>query len=207
MKKTQFVIVFLTILLLIAALFFLMGGGSFIQDNTSEKTKIDTLEVTYWNPAGGLMDGDNGTQLRMSYDYPPLPLSHYVENSVIIVSATVTKSTEWTDEAHFKELGSPWIYPTNPYGRECYLDVNEVLKGNFEINQIYLKTDMKTPSLSVGEEYILFIDNSEINSSGYQIRAPTGYLIKNGSRYEGDSGGEPISATRSGLKMLILEFK
>ena len=207
MKKTQIVIVFLIILLLIAALAFLMRGDSFVQNNTSEKNKIDMLEVTYWNPAGGIMDGGNGTQMRMTYDYPPLSLSHYVENSVIIVSATVTKSTEWTDETHFKELGSPWIYPTNPYGRECYLDVNEVLKGDFEIKQIHLKTDINTPSFSVGEEYILFIGNSEFNSSGYQIRAPTGYLIKNGLRYEGNSGDDPISATKTGLKMLILELK
>ena len=207
MKKTRIVVVCLIILLLIITMVFLRGSDSFFQDSASEKTKIDTLEITYWNPAGGLMDGGNGTRIRTSYDYPPLPLSHYVENSVIIVSATVTKSTEWTDETHFEELGSPWIYPTDPYGRECYLDVNDVLKGNFEINKIYLKTDMKTPPLSVGEEYILFIDNSEFNSSGYQIRAPTGYLIKNGSRYEGDSGGEPISATKTGLKMLILELK
>jgi hypothetical protein len=206
MKKTQIVIVFLTILLLIAALAFLIGGDSLFQYNASEKTKIDTLEVTYWNPSGGLMEGSNGTLMRMSYDYPPLPLSHYVKNSVIIVSATVTKSTEHTDEARFQELESPWIYPTNPYGKECYLDVNEILAGDFEIKQIYLKTDIENPSFSVGEEYILFIDNSEYNSSGYQIRAPAGYLINNGSRYEGYSG-DPISATKTGLKMLILELK
>jgi len=170
---------------------------------------IDTMEVTYWNPSGGPVRGTEGG--NMIIDYSPSHFYNYIIDSDIVVSATVTESIKWTDETEegqkkLEELGSPWTYP---YGRECYLDVNDVLKGNFEINQIYLKTDTNNPNLAVGEEYILFIRHAEpdfpvdeesflftvIGPSNYRILEtqghyyliqPTyGFLIKNGSNYEG----------------------
>ncbi|MDV0445945.1 hypothetical protein MmiAt1_15490 [Methanimicrococcus sp. At1] len=143
---------------------------------------MDTLEVTYWNPWGGPTVGGG-----MAIDYVALTLADYISSSAIIVSATVTETAEWNNstpegKAKLKELGSPWIYSSN---RECYFDVNEILKGNFEIDHIYLKTDMKTPAWNVGDEYVLFIDGSSTGNSDYEICVTEGYLIKNGSNYEG----------------------
>jgi hypothetical protein len=170
---------------------------------------IDTMEVTRWNPSGGPIRGTNGGEVII--DYGSDHFYYYIVDSDIVVSATVTESIRWTDDTEegqkkLEELGSPWTYP---YGRECYLNVNDVLKGNFEINQIYLKTDMNSPNLAVGEEYILFIRRAEpdfpvdeesflftvIGPSNYRIleaqghyyliQSRYGFLIKNGSNYEG----------------------
>ena len=65
--------------------------------------------------------------------------------------------------------------------KECYFDVNEVLKGNFEIDRIYLKTDVGT--FNVGDEYILFIGSDAEDS--YWVRGPYGYLRKEGANYKG----------------------
>ena len=166
---------------------------------------IDTMEVTYWNPSGGMRRDGSSLIAELAY----IRFYNYIIDSDIVVSATVTESIKWTDDTEegqkkLEELGSPWTYP---YGRECYLDVNDVLKGNFEINRIYLKTDTNGPNLAVGEEYILFIQRTEpaspvdeklilsIGPSNYQILEAQGYyyriqstygfLVKNGSNYEG----------------------
>jgi len=140
---------------------------------------IDTLEVTYWNPWGGPTLGGY-THL----DYPMFTVSDYVSNSDIIVSVRVINSTHWTNEteegkAKLKTFGSPWTYP---HGTEHSFRVDEVLKGNFEIDNIHLKTDMKGQIFENGKEYILFLSGSE---SGCSILATRGYLVKNGPNYEG----------------------
>ena len=183
---------------------------------------IDTMEVTYWNPSGGHVRGAEGRSVIAELAH--IHFYYYIADSDIVVSATVTESIKWTDETEegrkkLEELGSPWTYP---YGRECYLDVNDVLKGNFEINQIYLKTDVNSPSLAVGEEYILFIQRTEpdfpvdeegrlfIGPSNYQLLETQGYyyqlygyLIKNGSNYE---GFERVSVSKTELENLIYSW-
>ena len=156
---------------------------------------IDTLEVTYWNPWGGPVSSDGNIVAHKNIDYPLLPFSYYIKESDIVVSVTVTESIRWTKETEegqkkIRELGSPWAYP---YGKECYLDVNDVLKGNFEINQIYLKTDMENPNFAVGEEYILFINTSKSINSNCRIMETNGFLIKKDSNYEGIEKGLSIS--------------
>ena len=213
-KKGKQIIIFLAsvVLILAAATFIIVKGSNFyVEDSIPsnetergekinvgdsmppnetepvEKIKIDTLEVTYWNPWGGMMrksDAPSGLMADMCIEYAQLTLPDYVDSD-IIVSATVTKSIEWTDDTEegkkkIEELGSPWI---NPHGKECYLNVNDVLKGNFEMNQIYLKTDVDDPNFSVGEEYILFIKAPETENQNYQIQEPLGYLVKKGSNY------------------------
>ena len=181
---------------------------------------IDTMEVTYWNPSGGMRRDGSSLIADLAY----VRFYEYIIDSDIVVSATVTESIKWTEETEegqkkLEELGSPWTYP---YGRECYLNVNDVLKGNFEINQIYLKTDVNSPNLAVGEEYILFIRRTEpdfpvgeeglltfgpsnyqlLKTQGYYYRIePTyGFLIKTGSNYEGI---EKSSVSINELKNLI----
>ena len=157
---------------------------------------IDTLEVTYWNPWGGPTLGG-----YTHMDYPIFTLSEYVSDSTIIVSATVVDSTRWTDEtekgkAKLKTFGSPWTYP---YGTEYSFRVNDVLKGNFEIDNIHLKTDMNGTVFTNGKEYVLFLRGSESGNS-YWVRETEGYLVKNGSNYEGMYSN--ISISKSELKSL-----
>lgn len=186
-REKQIAVVLVIILLLLAAFIFAWQGSR--SDRTVdpvpekepvEKIPIDTLDVTYWNPWGG-PTATGG----MNIDYVPFTLADYVKGSDIIVLATVSSTTEWNDSStagkeKLKELGSPWLYSSN---RECYFIVNDVLKGNYDINRVYLKTDMTTPALKSGEKYVLFIDGSENGS--YEIRVTEGYLIQNGSTYEG----------------------
>ncbi|WNY24011.1 hypothetical protein MmiHf6_13360 [Methanimicrococcus hongohii] len=158
---------------------------------------IDTLTVTYWNPWGGF----TGHSIEM-IDYPAFTLADYVTDSAIIVSATVTESIPWddtTDEGveKLKELDSDWI---SSFGRESYLDVNEIFKGNFKINHIYLKTDMKTPEFKVGDTYLLFISGSSTGNSDYWIRVTEGYLIKNESNFEGMGN---VSISEDDLRYLM----
>ncbi|MDR2944287.1 MAG: hypothetical protein LBU81_04295 [Methanosarcinales archaeon] len=165
------------------------------EEQIVQKEVIDTLNVTYWNPWGG----PTATGV-IHNDYPAFTLAEYVKGSDIIVSATVSSTTEWNDSSSagkekLKELGSPWLYSSN---RECYLIVNDVLKGNYDINRVYLKTDVKTPELRSGQEYILFINGSV--SGNYVLCTAEGYLIQNGSNYEGMYN---ISMPKEDLEYLI----
>ena len=200
-KRQQIIIVLAVVILILAAATFIIAKGSnfynFSEQEAAptetepiEKTKIETLNVTYWNPGGGPRQGVNidGMSMDECIDYQPLDLPDYITGSAIIVSATVTESIEWTNEteegkAKLESFGSLWAYP---HGKECYMTVNEVFKGNFEINQIYLKTDVDRPDFSAGEEYILFLEGPHIRDANYYwIKNPDGYLIKKGSNYDG----------------------
>ena len=191
-KKQKQIIIALVVAVLILATFI-------IWKNTMASAKIDTLEVT------GRVSG--------SYAgcYPQVTFSQYVKRSVLVVSATVTESKEEWDTPD----GNPWQFdPENPrpgegpsdhYYKECYLDVNEVLKGNFEINRILFKTNTITPEFKVGEEYVLLITISE--QGDYKAIGP--FLLKNGSVYQGTTGsGFPsISKTYDELKRAIFISK
>ena len=207
-RQKQIIIVLIALVLILAAAILIISKGSYScyfpepgvapeETEPAEKTKIDTLNVTYWNPWGGPMPGN----IHVDSDYPAFTLSDYTSESVIIVSVTVTELVKWTDETEegkrkLETFGSPWIYP---HGKECYMTVNDVLKGNFEINQIYLKTDMEKEIFAVGEEYILFIKSEDGES--YQIRVTEGYLTKNSSVYEGMD--QNISISKEELKHLM----
>jgi len=207
-KKNQVMIAILVAVLVISAGFFVLKSIDLpypekaeppVEKDQIPKQYVETLEVTFWNPWGGPTKG--GSYIMMSM--PAYYLTDYLQFSIIVVSATVFDSIEWNDsteegKAKLEEFDSPWMYPVN---KECYFDVNEVFKGNFDIDHIYLKTDVKDPAFQIGEEYVLFI-RSENGTSNYQICGYDGYLLKNGSVYEGMSQTIPIKEDE--LKYLCL---
>ncbi|MDL2261632.1 hypothetical protein LJC08_05330 [Methanimicrococcus sp. OttesenSCG-928-J09] len=194
----------LVFVILIIVLAVLIWSGLTNQQESKDKETIP-LEITYWNPEGGQIKSEKEKPVIMSMDYPTYELRDYIAESPIIVSATVTKSIEWTDiteegKSKIEELDSPWV--TN-YSKECYMDINEILKGDIENDRIYLKTDIKEPEFKVGEEYILFIYENE--DSTYIIHNPRGYLVKTGFEYKGKMDGEEnitLPITKSYLKKL-----
>lgn len=167
--------------------------GDLMPEKAVQKEKIDTLEVSYWNPWGG--PTDHG---RVNLRDWPYSLAEYYNESVFVVSATVTDSVKWTNETEegaekLEELGSPYLYS---WGIECTLKVDDVLKGDYDIDTIHLKTDANSSFFNVGDEYILFIT---LNGEDYTIQPASGYLLKNGSNYEGMVN---ISTTKEDLLYL-----
>ena len=190
---TKVVIVYFAVILIIIAAFFLWSFPPF-----ESKEIIDTLEVSYWNPEYPYWTAD--TVLGPIMEWPRTSVFKYSSDSIIVVSATVTESMIWDNTT---EEGREKMKTINPdhtsyasFRRECYLDVNEVLKGNYEIDRIYLKTD--TGRFTVGEEYILFIGGSEVGDS-YWVWGPYGYLKKEGTSYNGYG----ISVSEKELKSSI----
>ncbi|MDR2944729.1 MAG: hypothetical protein LBU81_06610 [Methanosarcinales archaeon] len=63
---------------------------------------------------------------------------------------------------------------------------------------------MKKPEFAIGEEYVLFLIQSDPKNPEYQLQPPEGYFIKNGLKYQGTLGGdEIIEISKSRLKYLI----
>ena len=178
-QNTKIIVVFIAVILIITAAFLLWKSST----SPENKEIIGTLEVSYWNPAYPYWKDESSPLIL---EWPLTTVSDYASDSIIVVSATVTESMRWdntTDEGKEKmETINPNHTSYASFRRECYLDVNEVLKGNFEIDKIYLKTD--TGAFAIGEEYVLFIGVSEAGDS-YWVLGPYGYLKKEGTRYEG----------------------
>jgi len=181
-KRNQVLIAILVVAFVISVGCFVLKSADLLTANSQNpKQYVETLEVTFWNPWGG--QTKDGSIIMMSM--PAYSLTDYLQLSVVVVSATVSDSIEWNDsteegKAKIEEFDSPWVCSVN---KECYFDVNKVFKGNFDIDHIYLKTDVTDPEFKIGEEYILFI-RSEDGTSDYRICAPGGYLLKNGSVYD-----------------------
>lgn len=209
MDKTikQLIAILLILILILTAAVLVYRSSNFCyvaneipsEELPPERETVDTLNVTYWNPWGGPVEGGD-----VHNSFPAFTLSDYITKSTVIVSVTVTESIKWdnsTEEGQekLKELDSPWLYP---FATECYFEVNEVLKGDFDIRQIYLKTDMQTPAFEKGEEYILFINRPDGYKSTYYFQEPYGYLVKNNSLWEGNMDGN-ISVTYDDLKLFI----
>lgn len=175
MDKTtkQIIIAAAAVILIVAVAVLVYKSMDFGFDN-SEKEMIDTLEVTYWDP----WDSSMG-----NISYPAYSLSDYVNGSALIVSATVTETNE------------------NGNGKDCYLKVDDVLKGNFEINRIHLRTDVKTPAFTENETYVLFIAKSEQSGNYYyQLFGTEGYLLKTDSGYTGRIGNVTEKELTSAIK-------
>ena len=133
----------------------MLWKSSISPENTELPEIIDMLEVSYQKGPGGI------------YDYPATELYFVIVDSRYIVSATVSE---------LKNIDG---------SKECYLDVNEVLKGNIEVNQIILRTKEVKPELKEGDEYVLFIKHAEEDNIDHYYLPREGYLIKNGSVYKG----------------------
>jgi hypothetical protein len=210
-KKKQIVIVVtVAALILAAAIIIIAKDADFCYvDNSSvpdippiEKERIDTLEVTDWS---------GGPKSASFADMPPVNIPFGVQNSVLIVSATVAESKEWWNTPD----GKPWQSdPQNPkpgenpfeyYDKECYLDVNDVLKGDFEMYQIFLRTNVMNSDFKEGTECILFIDRSE-QSGNYYYSICSPVLLKTGSSYQGKGGATPLLTTYDELKNEISKY-
>jgi hypothetical protein len=137
--------------------------GTYIKLNITDKNIIDTLEVIYKKPGDFVMP--SGFVISPSLSMANINSTSMTSNYIISATVSELKNTN----------GS----------KECYLDVNEVLRGNIEVNQILLRTYEKEPELKEGDEYILFIKHVEQNNIDYYYLPLEEYLIKNGSVYEG----------------------
>ena len=196
-KKQKQVVISLVVTVLILSISIL-----FVLENAAAATKTDLLEVTYW-----VSGSDAGLN-------PNVTFSQYLKRSMLIVSVSVTESQEQWDTPD----GKPWQFnPENPkpgegpsdhYNKECYMDVNEVLKGHFEIDRMLLKTNALTPDFKEGEEYIILIACSEQNGT-YYYKAIGPLLLKNESVYQGTINPQtpPISKTYDELKKAIFISK
>ena len=168
MKKNTKIIIVFIAVILICTATFLLWKSSILPENI-EMIEIDTLEVSYRKPS------DNAAA-----DLPAADIHTNSVESKYIISATVSE-----------------LKNTNG-SKECYLDVNEVLKGNIEVNHIFLRTQEKELELKEGDEYILFIKHLKQNDTDYYYLPSEGYLIKNGLVYEGMY--PKVSITYIGLK-------
>ena len=196
-KKQKQIIITLVVAVLILSISVLL-----VLENAAAATKTDLLEVTY-----RVSGSDAGLN-------PKVTFSQYLKRSELIVSVNVIESQEQWDTPD----GKPWQYnpenskpgegPSDHYNKECYMDVNEVLKGNFEIDRILLKTNALTPDFKEGEEYIVFIACSEQNGT-YCYKAIGPLLLKNGSVYQGAINPQtpPISKTYDEMKKAIFISK
>ena len=169
-KNTKIIVVFIAVILIFTAAFLLWKSSTSPENTeTIDTLIIDTLEVSYRKPSDSA-----------ATDLPAADIHINSVDSKYIISATVSE-----------------LKNTNG-SKECYLDVNEALKGNIEVNQIFLRTQEKEPELKEGDEYILFIKHLEQNNIDYYYLPQEGYLLKNGSAYEGMN--PKISITYNGLK-------
>ena len=196
-KKQKQIVITLVVTVLILSI-----SALFILENAAAATKTDLLEITYW-----VSGSDAGLN-------PNVTFSQYLKRSMLIVSVSVTESQEQWDTPD----GEPWQFdpenpkpgegPSNHYNKECYMDVNEVLKGHFEIDRILLKTNALTPDFKEGEEYIILISCSEQNDT-YYYKAIGPLLLKNESVYQGTINPQkpPISKTYDELKKAIFISK
>jgi len=164
-KNTKIIVVFIAVILIFTASFLIWKSSTPMED----KEIIDILEVNYRKASDVIIiDSDDSLGIiTINSDFAPVTIYSTSLNSEYVISATVSelKNTDGN--------------------KECYLDVNKVLKGNIEVNQILLKTREKEPELKEGDEYILFIVHYEQNNTDYYHLMRDGYLIKNGSVYEG----------------------
>jgi len=179
-KNTKIIVVFIAVILIFTAAF-LLWKSSTSPENTeiTDPLIIDTLEVSYSKSFGNGMAGC----------YAATSLRTASANSKYVISATVSE-----------------LKNTNG-SKECYLDVNEVLKGNIEVNQILLRTTEKKPELKEGDEYILFIEHSKQNNTDYYSLMLDGYLIKNGSVYESEGMSPSTHITYKKLKSTLYYIK
>jgi len=137
---------------------------------------IDTLEVNYSKSSDSALS-----------DLPAAEINYYSIYSKYIVSATVSE---------LKNIDG---------SKEGYLDVNKVLKGNIEVNQILLRTWGDEPELKEGDNYILFIYHIEQDNINYYYLPSEGYLLKTGLVYKGMN--PPKSFTYIGVKSRLLFVK
>jgi len=137
---------------------------------------IDTLEVNYSKSSDSALS-----------DLPAAEINYYSIYSKYIVSATVSE---------LKNIDG---------SKEGYLDVNKVLKGNIEVNQILLRTWGDEPELKEGDNYILFIYHIEQDNINYYYLPSEGYLLKTGLVYNGMN--PPKSFTYIGVKSRLLFVK
>jgi hypothetical protein len=196
-KKQKQIIIALVVTVLILSISVLL-----VLENAAATAKTDLLEVTY-----RVSGSDAGLN-------PKVTFSQYLKHSMLIVSVNVTESQEQWDTPD----GSPWQFdlenpkpgegPSDHYNKECYMDVNEVLKGNFGIDRVLFKTNALTPDFKEGEEYIIFIACSKQNDT-YYYKAIGPLLLKNESGYQGTINPQtpPISKTYDELKRAIFISK
>ena len=200
-KSTKIVVILIIAILILLSVAFIWKSATTPENVEPENIEIiDTLEVSYWNPAYPYWTGNSSFGPLL--EWPLTTVSDYANISVIIVSATVTEAIRWDNTT---EEGKEKLETINPnhtsyasFRRECYLDVNEVLKGNFEIDKIYLKTD--TGTFTDEEEYVLFIGVSEAGDS-YWAWGPYGYLKKEGTSYKGYGISVSEDELKSSLKI------
>ena len=129
--------------------------------NSGPNEEIGILDVTFW------VSSDIA-----QYPAPP-SFSKLVKSSALIVSATAAASNEKWDTAD----GKPWTAdPENPkpgesfrdhYDLEVRFDNVKVLKGDYEINEIFLKTNAYGLEFTEGDSYILFIYQWDQNGTYY----------------------------------------
>ena len=159
-KNTKIIVLFFAFILIFTASF-LLWKSSVSPEN---KEIIDTLEVIYKEQFDTILLKD---EVPIESVFPAVGVNSASSNADYIISATVSE-----------------LKNTNS-NKEGYLEVNEVLKGNIEVNQILLEIRAREPKLKEGDEYILFINHFEENNTDYYYLMREGYLIKNGSVYKG----------------------
>ena len=196
-KLLQIILVVAIIVLAIAVVaIYLEESGYINKPVVPPRSEIpaNALGVTLWSYA----DAAN--------DLPPADFHYNVLKADIIVAATVTESNERWETRDGKEP-NPSSVPNYDYHdyyyKECHLNINEVLLDELNVSKIFLMTNTKSPEFKVGDEYILFITRSE---NGNHLTTFQGYMIKNGTVYEGMNyqGLAPMfSITYSDLKNTI----
>ena len=166
------------IVVFIAILLIFTAAFLLLKSSTSSEDTfvIDTLEVNYSKSSDSALS-----------DLPATEINLCSIDSKYIVSATVSE---------LKNTDS---------NKDGYLDVNKVLKGNIEVNQIFLRTWGDEPKLKEGDKYILFIHHIEQDNIDYYYLPSEGYLLKNGLVYEGMN--PPKSFTYIGVKSRLLFVK
>ena len=162
---------------------------------------LSILFILFSGVSSGIWaDVDESECLKFYYMYQPgsvadplpvLDLDKLIQRpDIIIIQATITN-----EEIHWNtpDGNYPSDYDLDPMKyyeeKEYLMQVNAVLKGDFDKNQSLLITNYKRVSFEEGDECIFFIRQEPSgNSFNYYLFESYGYLIKNDTnKYEGEA--------------------